>query len=445
MGLEQGDMKMALKRKCLAELIAWKERKTTQALLVTGARQVGKTFTIERFGRENYEHMVTFDLIEQTDLREALETVRNADDLFLTLTAFASEPLVPGRTLIFIDEIQECKEVLVLIKYLVQRTDFDYILSGSLLGVELENVRSQPVGYLDVLELHPLDFEEFTWAAGVSSTVWDAVRQSYRSREPLPDGVHKRLLNLFHQYLFIGGMPRAVDEFVRTRDVARAKSVQDNILALYRMDVSKYAKGRTLLVKEAFDLIPSQLDSQAKRYTVSSLKKGGVYDRLAENFAWLVAAGVALKVNAVSEPRHPLRLAENRSFFKLFMNDVGLLSAACGMEVAKSVLSDKLGVNYGSIYENAVAQELKAHEFDLFYYRSHGVGELDFVVETGQGSVLPIEVKSGKDYRRHSALDNVLSRQNYPIEYALVLCEENLLLDGKILYAPVYMAAVLER
>ena len=435
----------SLKRKCIDDFLAWKKHKTTQALLVTGARQVGKTYAIEEFGRQEYFNVAKFDLIERTDLLDALNSVKSADDLFLTLSAFSHEPLVPGKTLIFIDEVQQCREVYALIKYLVQKPGFDYILSGSLLGIELENVRSQPVGYLDVIEVHPLDFEEFTWAVGVGSAVWDAVRASFRSRAPLLDGVHRRMLDFFHKYLFIGGMPRAVDEFITSNDVARVKAVQDNILALYRMDVSKYAKGRTLLIKEAFDLMPSQLDSQAKRFTVSSLKKGADYDRLAENFAWLVGAGVALKVNAVCEPRHPLRLSESRSLFKLFMNDVGLLSAACGMEVAKSVLSDQLGVNYGSIYENAVAQELKAHGFNLFYYRSKAVGELDFVIEVGGGHVLPLEVKSGKDYRRHSALDNVLGRANYQIEEAVVLCEDNVSTDGRVVYAPVYMVSVLER
>ena len=318
-----------LRRKRTSALSAWKENKTTQALLVTGARQVGKTFAIEEFGRANYAHIAELDPIERTDLLEALDAVRSSADLFLTFSAFATEPLVPGETLVFIDEVQQCKEVLILIKYLVQRTDFDYVLSGSLLGVELEDARSQPVGYLDVIEVHPLDFEEFTWAAGMDPVVWGSVREAFETRGPLPDGVHKRLLDLFHKYLFIGGMPRAVDEFVQSNDAARVQAVQGNILSLYRMDVSKYAQGRTFLVKEAFALLPFQLDSQVKRFMVASLKKGATYDRLAENFIWLVGAGVALKVNAVAEPRHPLRLAENRSLFELFMND-----AACSRLLA---------------------------------------------------------------------------------------------------------------
>lgn len=434
-----------LRRKCTEKFVSWKRDKTTQALLVTGARQVGKTYAIERFGREHYNHVAKFDLIEQTDVLDALSNAKNASDLFLVLSAFATEPLVAGRTLIFIDEVQECKEAITLIKYLVQRTDYDYVLSGSLLGVELNDVRSLPVGYLDVCEVFPLDFEEFCWAHGMGREVWGAVRAAFESRTPLLAGVHGRLLDLFHKYLFVGGMPRVVEEFVSSNDVARVKGVQDNILALYRRDVSKYAQGDTLLVKEAFDLMPSQLDTQSKRFAMSALRKGGTYDTLAANFAWLTSAGVALAARTVREPRHPLRLSEDRSYFKLFMNDVGLLSAACGMEVAKSVLSDDLGVNFGSVYENAVAQELRAHGFELFYYRSRGVGELDFVVERGGGRVLPIEVKSGKYYRRHSALSHVMGVRNYRMDEGLVLCEDNVSQEGSVLYCPVYMVSLLQR
>lgn len=211
------------------------------------------------------------------------------------------------------------------------------------------------------------------------------------------------------------------------------------------MDVSKYATGNVLLIREAYDLMPLQLDSQSKRFALGSLKKGGTYDTLSANFVWLVNAGVALAVSNVREPCHPLRLAEERSYFKLFMNDVGLLSCACGMDVVKSVLSDNLGVNYGSIYENAVAQELHAHGLDLFYFRRKGVGELDFVVEQPGGKVLPIEVKSGKSYKRHSALSNVMSTPNYRIDDAIVLCEANVSAAEGVRYLPVYMASLLEK
>lgn len=240
-------------------------------------------------------------------------------------------------------------------------------------------------------------------------------------------------------------MPRAVEAFAQTQNFAQVKSIQDNILALYRMDVAKYAKGDTLLVEEIYDHIPSQLDSQSKRFLFASVAANGTYERLASNFLWLTNAGVALPARNVSEPRHPLRLSESRSYFKLFMNDVGLLSAACGMAVVKGVISDSLGVNYGSVYENAIAQELKAHGFEPYYFRSKGMGELDFVIELSNGCVVPIEVKSGKTYKRHNALDNVLASKNYAIDRALVLCEGNLSTEGRVCYCPVYMVAVLER
>lgn len=221
-----------LKRKCMDNLLAWKRNKTTQALLVTGARQVGKTYAIQEFGRTQYAHLVTFDLVAQPDLARALDEARNAEELFVVLSAFSEEPMVPWETLVFIDEVQECKEVVSFIKRLVQRHDYDFVLSGSLLGVELRGVRSLPVGYLDVLEVYPLDFEEFTWAHGIGSEVWDAVRACFEDARPLIPAVHERLLSLFHQYLFVGGMPRVVETFVDTHDVARTKAVQDNILTL---------------------------------------------------------------------------------------------------------------------------------------------------------------------------------------------------------------------
>lgn len=434
-----------LKRKAMQQLVSWKERKTTQALLVTGARQVGKTYIIEEFGRESYDAFIKYDLVNQPDLAVALSNVKSSSELSFALSAYADQDVIPHSTLIFIDEVQECKEVLTFIKYLVQDDSVDYILSGSLLGVEMQNVRSLPVGYLDTLEMHPLDFEEFCWACGVNGSVWGPLRQCFDKREPVLEVVNGKMLGLFHRYLIVGGMPRVVETYVETNDMRAVKSVQDNILSLYRLDISKYAKDDTLLIREAYDQLPSQLDSQSKRFSINSLKDRGTYDGLAANFVWLTSAGVAVKVNTVQEPRHPLRLSENQSFFKLFMNDVGLLSAACGMEVAKSVLSDRLGVNYGSVYENAVAQELLAHGFRPTYYRSKATGELDFVVEVPGGAVLPIEVKSGKDYKRHSALTNVMSSPNYAIDNALVLCEGNISVEGGVTYCPAYMVAMLDR
>lgn len=432
-----------LTRKAKAALESWKSRSKNKALLVTGARQVGKTYLIEKFAAENYVHVVKFDFIDQTDVLEAVNTAKSSSDLFLILSAYAGSDMVPGKTLIFIDEIQECKEAITFIKYLVQKEGFDFILSGSLLGVELSDARSLPVGYLEVLEMFPLDFEEFCWACGVGPEVWEHVGASVAKRERVMESVHERLLSLFHRYLMVGGMPAAVTAYLETENVSMVKAVQDAILSLYRMDITRYAKKDTLFIREIFDQIPSQLNTQGKRFTFSSISPRGTYDDFAKDFLWLTNAGVALPVRNVSEPRHPLKLSENRKLFKLFLNDVGLLSAACGIQVAKGILSDSLGVNFGSIYENAVAQELKAHGHALYYFRSKGIGELDFVLEETSGRVLPVEVKSGKDYKRHNALNNALESKNYAIERAVVLHEGNVSVEGKITYLPVYAVALL--
>lgn len=430
-----------LRRKAMDELLSWKNSKDNQAILVSGARQVGKTFLIEEFARENYKHFVKFDLIDQTDVKESIDAVRSSQELFLVFSAYAGADMVPGETLIFIDEVQECKEAVTLVKYLVQRGGYDYALSGSLLGVELEDVRSVPVGYLRLLDMYPLDFEEFCWANDLGVDAWAEALASYVEERPVFRPVHERLMTLYHWYLVVGGMPQAVDEFVNSQNVALMRQRQKDVLSLYRHDVSKYARrDRRLAIKEIYDQMPSQLNSQSKRFNFSSIAPKGTYERYKDDFLWLVDAGVAIPVRNVTEPKRPLRLVEDRSFFKLFMSDVGLLSAACGLESARSLLADDVNVNYGSVYENAVAQELYAHGSTPRFFRSRKQGEIDFVAEVGE-VVLPIEVKSGKSYKRHSALNNVLATENYGIEKAVVLCEGNLSVDGRVVYLPVYMVA----
>ena len=430
-----------LKRKAMDALINWKNNNDGQALLVSGARQVGKTYLIEQFIHENYEHVVKFDLVDQVDVKKALDVASNSQELFMALSAYAGSEMVPGKTVIFIDEVQECKEALTLVKYLVQRKGFDYILSGSLLGVELRDMRSAPVGYLHVLDMYPLDFEEFCWANGLGDDAWAEAFTSYSEKRPVFLAVHKRLITLFHWYLVTGGMPQAVDAFTSSQNISLVRERQEDILRLYRYDISKYAEqGRRLAIREIYDQMPAQLDSQSKRFNFSTIALKGTYERYKDDFLWLIDAGVAIPVRNVREPKRPLRLVEDRSFFKLFMNDVGLLTAACGIESVRNILANDVDVNYGSIYENVVAQELSAHGSSVRFFRNRKQGELDFVIEYGE-KIVPIEVKSGKNYKRHSALNNVLDVKNYGIDQAIVLCEDNVSVSGKIVYLPVYMVA----
>lgn len=432
-----------LKRKALTQFETWFKTRTKQALLVTGARQVGKTFLIREFARSHWEHVVEINFLENTDARAAVETATNSTELFMRLTVFANAPLVPGKTVFFLDEIQECKEAVTAIKFLKEREDFDYILSGSMLGVELKGIASAPVGFLSTVKMYPLDFEEYCWANGLDENVIDAARCAFEKKQPLDEFVHKRLLSLFHQYLISGGMPDAVSSFAESDDIARARTAQEAIVTQYRWDISKYADNRARVVRRIFDLMPSEISQQDKRFVVRDVEGDSHFDRYDNDFMWLTDANVALPTYNVREPRYPLAVNLESAKFKLFSSDVGLLTYQCGMDVVRGILGDRPDINFGAIYENAVAQELAAHGHSLYYFKARNVGELDFVIQASEGRVIPIEVKSGKGYKRHSALTHALSTPNYGIEEAIVLCEGNIEVSDQISYLPVYLAMFL--
>lgn len=432
-----------LKRKALTQFETWFKTRTKQALLVTGARQVGKTFLIREFARSHWEHVVEINFLENTDARAAVETANNSTELFMRLTVFANAPLVPGKTVFFLDEIQECKEAVTAIKFLKEREDFDYILSGSMLGVELKGIASAPVGFLSTVKMYPLDFEEYCWANGLDENVINAARCAFEKKQPLDEFVHKRLLSLFHQYLISGGMPDVVSSFAESDDIARARTAQEAIVTQYRWDISKYADNRARVVRRIFDLMPSEISQQDKRFVVRDVEGDSHFDRYDNDFMWLTDANVALPTYNVREPRYPLAVNLESAKFKLFSSDVGLLTYQCGMDVVRGILGDRPDINFGAIYENAVAQELAAHGHSLYYFKARNVGELDFVIQTSEGRVIPIEVKSGKGYKRHSALTHALSTPNYGIEEAIVLCEGNIEVSDQISYLPVYLAMFL--
>lgn len=432
-----------LKRKAMDKLEEWYRTRTKQALLVTGARQVGKTFLVREFAARHWTHVVEINFFENSEARAAVGSAKSSSELFLRLTAFANAPLVPGETVLFLDEIQECREVVTAIKFLMERADYDYILSGSLLGVELRGIASAPVGYLSTVKMYPLDFEEFCWANGIAPEVLDEARVALRDRRPVDEFVHSRLLGLFHRYLISGGMPDAVTSLVESDDVTRARAVQEAVVTQYRWDISKYAGERARIVRRIFDLMPSEISQQDKRFVVRDVEGDSHFDRYDNDFMWLADASVALPTYNVREPRYPLATSMESPKFKLFSSDVGLLTCQCGMDVVRGIVGDRPDINFGAIYENAVAQELAAHGHGLYYFKARRVGELDFVIQTEGGRVVPLEVKSGKGYKRHSALNHALGTANYGIEEAFVLCEGNVEVDGPVTYLPVYMAMFL--
>ncbi len=413
------------------------------ALLLTGARQTGKTYAVRELGRK-FKSFVEINFIEQPEAARLFSGVTSADEILLRLSAIADRPLVKGETLVFFDEVQCCENIVTAIKFLVDEGSYRYALSGSLLGVELKDLRSVPVGYMGVKEVYPLDFEEFILNVGVSRRVIDHVRDSWEKCTPVDTVVHEKLLALFRLYTITGGMPAAVERYIATNDINVVSRTQSDIVTLYREDISQYADKEKLKIKEIFDLIPSELDAKNKRFILKRLNEHAKFDRYQNDFLWLKNAGVAIPVYNIDEPRQPLRLAETRNLFKLFSNDTGLLTAQYADGIQLKMLSGDINVNYGAVYENVVAQELLCHGFSPYYFNSKRMGELDFVISDADG-VVPVEVKSGKDYERHNALDNVLECAEYDIRKAYVLCSGNMTSKGRVIYAPVYMTMCIRK
>jgi len=433
-----------LYRKALRQFELWKKNKTKQALLVVGARQVGKTYLIREFAKENYENFIEFNLIENVASRNSFKEARSAEDLMLRMSVASSAPLVPGKTLIFVDEVQECPEIVTLIKFLVDKGEYDYVLSGSMLGVELENIKSQPVGYVTEVTMYPLDFEEFCLAAGLGEDSIRSAKDCFVKREELPDYLHERLKALFRRYLLVGGMPDAIVAFAETNSIDQVRVVHEGIIKFYARDISKYAqKNRRLMIKSIFDMIPSELSKQNRRFKLSSIENVKRYTQVQDEFLWLTKANVALAAYNVRAPISPLLLSENHSLFKLFFSDVGLLASRFPKESLLGIIDGSPAKHLGGIYENFVAQELVAKGFDLRYYTGKKVGELDFVVEQKDGAIIAIEVKSGAGYKTHAALNNALAMKEFDISEAFVLAETNIWRTESVTYLPVYLVSLL--
>lgn len=418
-------------------------RRSKNALLITGARQIGKTFSVREFGK-NFKSFVEINFVENQDAVEIFRTAKSSSDILLRLSAMTDTPLIKGETLIFFDEVQKCPEIVTAIKFLVEEGSYRYVLSGSLLGVELRDLRSVPVGYLEVKDMYPLDFEEFLICNNVSESIISHLKESFYKKISVDDVIHAKLLELFRLYLVVGGMPAAVSKYLETNNLQEVVAVQREIIRLYKWDISQYDYKNKLKIEEIFDLIPSELNAKNKRFILKSLNRNAKFAYYEDSFLWLKNAGVALPVYNVEEPKVPLLLAKSRNLFKLFQSDVGLLVAQYSDGIQLKIIMGQSDINFGAIYENAVAQELAAHDFNLYYFNSKKQGELDFVVEK-DGMILPIEVKSGKDYAVHRALTNILENSEYNIKEALVLSNANIKQVGKILYAPIYMVMLIEK
>lgn len=415
---------------------------TSKALLLTGARQTGKTYAIRRYAKQAGLQLVEMNFVLQPETKNIPRGAANVQELLLRISAFANKPLVPGKTLIFFDEIQDYADIMTWVKALVDEGRFRYALSGSLLGLELQNIRSVPVGYMDEYQMYPLDFEEFIRNIGVSDEVITSVREAWEQQKAVDAYIHEKLMRLFNLYLIVGGMPAAAQKYVDTNDLQLVIREQQAILTLYKKDIAKYDPDNKLYINDIFELIPSELNAKNKRFILKNLNEHIKFSRHENNFVWLRDADMALPTYNVEEPRVPLKLNELRNLFKLFQNDVGLLASQYAGGIQLQILQGDVCINNGAIYENAVAQELHAHGWKLRYFNSKKQGEVDFLLEQ-DSEIIPLEVKSGKDYQRHIALNNLLTNAEYHIHRAIVFSNENVSVTGNVLYAPIYMTMFL--
>ena len=413
------------------------------ALLIEGARQIGKTFSIRQFGKK-FKTYIEINFIEQPEAISLFKDLSDTKDLLARLSLCTKQKLIKRDTLIFFDEVQICPEVITYIKFLVDEGSYNYILSGSLLGIEINDLRSVPVGYLTIKRMFPLTFREFALNLGLNSSILENLETSFKEKKPVDDFIHKKMMELFRVYLVVGGMPAAVNRYIETNNLNEVIDIQNQIVNLYKKDITQYDKNNKLAIAQIFELIAPQLNSQNKRFIIKDIKSGVKFDRYENSFLWLKDAGVALPVYNVETPKIPLKLSKSRSLFKLFMSDVGLLASEYSQGIQLKIISGDDKLNYGAIFENYIAQELTACEHDLYYYNNKKRGELDFLIEY-DGEVLPIEVKSGKDYKVHRALSNIMDCGEFNLNRALIFNNSNLKVEGKLTYAPIYMAMFLKQ
>lgn len=419
-------------------------KRSDKALLVTGARQIGKTWLIrEEIAKSGYRKFEV-NFIDQPDLVDYLNVKMSANEFLVKLKMIMPEDCKPQETVVFFDEIQKCPEIVTKIKFLVEEGSFKYVMSGSLLGVELKGITSVPVGYLTVLTMYPMDFEEFMIANNVSKTTLEMLKAKFETCQPVDEFIHQKLLSLFFIYLIVGGMPDAVKIYIATKDIREVDKVQRDIVALYKEDFSQYeSEDKKLKLISIYDIIPAELNKQNKKFVFTMLNKELKFDRYENSFLWLKDAGVALPVYNVEAPVIPLKASKSSNVFRLFSNDTGLLTSAYPAETKLELINKNSEVNNGAHFENAVAQQLTANGLEPYFCKKKDIGELDVLVEM-DGKVVPIEVKSGKAYKAHKSLDNFMKISDYHIEKAYVLSVANMEQEGVVVYLPIYMCYLLK-
>lgn len=417
-------------------------------LLVDGARQVGKTYIINHIGKRLFRNFIELNMVEDSLGDRLFANTRTVEDFYLQVSMLAGNRMgSKSDTLIFIDEIQAYPQLLTLLKFLKSDNRFTYIASGSLLGVTLSETTSIPMGSIRKIRMFPLDFEEFLYANGMNELAISALRRKFERLEALDEPTHRKMMDLFRKYLLVGGLPDAVNAFLETKNILAVREIQSEIHDYYSADASKYDSERKLKIRRIYELIPSNLENKKKRVVAQNIenKKGSTFADYQDEFEYLISAGIALNVQAISNPAFPLIQSSGKNLLTLYLNDVGILSGILYGNNIRAILDDERSINLGSVYESVVASELIAHGHKLFYYDNRNKGEVDYLIDDYESlSVIPIEVKSGKDYTVHSALNTFVKNEDYHVKKAYVLSNSGeIVKDGKVIYLPVYFSMFL--
>lgn len=412
-------------------------------LLIDGARQVGKTYIIRYVGKKIFENFIEINMVEDLLGERLFENTKTVEDFYLQVSMLAGDKIKDKEnTLIFIDEIQAYPHLLTLLKFLSQDNRFTYIASGSLLGVTLSQTTSIPMGSIRKVRMFPLDFEEFLYANGMNDIVISSMRRKFERLEALDESMHNKMMDLFKKYLLVGGLPDVVNSYINEKNIQSVRDIQAEIHEYYSADASKYDEEKKLKIRRVYDMIPSNMENKKKRVIAQNIenKKGKTFSDYSDEFEYLISAGIALNVQAISNPSFPLIESAGKNLLKLYLNDVGILTGVLYGSNIRAVLDDEKSINLGSVYETVVASELIAHGHKLFYYDNRTKGEVDYLIDDYDAlSTVPIEVKSGKDYTVHSALNKFVRNEDYHIKKAFVVSNERTVTqNGKITYIPIY-------
>ena len=430
-----------LKRKIEKKLIEWKNKESKMCLVIKGARQVGKTYIIDKFARENYKNYVYMNFDEMPSYKDIFAGNLDPETIIKQITVnIPNVNLVPNETIIFLDEIQNCPRARTALKFLSMDKRFDVIASGSLLGINYKEVPSFPVGYVENLEMYSLDFEEFLWANGTSEQAIGYIKEYFEKNEEVPKAMHDRMMELFKEYIVVGGMPRVVSEFIETHNFVNVLKIQRDIVDNYLDDIAKYAnETEKAKARECFLSIPKQLSKDYKKFQYSLVEPKGTSRKFGGSLMWLHDAGIVNYCYNLSRPELPLEGNSINDQFKIYMNDTGLLVSMLEEGSQKDIIDGNLGIYKGAIFENIIAEIFTKLGKKLYYFEYRNRLEMDFIIRY-KGKATAVEVKSAENTRAKS-MTNII--QNWKVEQGIKLSAKNISGNDIVRNYPLYMAMFL--